>query len=1285
MSNSAIQYGGILQLPADYSSLSEMIMYIASCCPNLGMTYIDASGNESFTNYTKLISQSLKVLTGLQRQGLQKGDSCIIEINNPEQFYTVFWACIFGGIVVAAVSQPTSWKFDSDKIKKLLNIWNILKKPVILIAEKYKKNYICLQENAEFSGLRCFSTEELMSEQEAIPISLKSDSVAVIQFSSGSTGLPKGVQLTHMNILSNIFSISSHFALTPDDVAFTWLPHTHDLGLFCQYLTSVIAKCPIIIFSPATFVRSPYLFLKKISDHQGTWFASPNFGFDWMIKKISEVQCKKLDLSTVRFIINGAEPISRSVVNKFMEKFSQYGLKTNSMCPAYGMAEATVGITCSPIGQKPKIKVISRFDLLNSNASIAHAENINNDDKVYFFHEGTPFKGTSIRIADFEGNTLLENQIGEIQVKSLSITSGYYNNEKATAKAFDKDGWFRTGDLGLLVDGSLVVTGRIKDIIFVNGQNYFSHDLEEVVCSQGNIQRGDLVFVGLFDAILQKEILIAFIKHKLDIYSQVSSTKNINEFLLKRQFIMDTIQSSLGITVTQVIPVASVPKTTSGKLQRFYLRQNYERGDYNNLIEKIQKTIVKHQLIFENKTTPSHVQQNKQDKSLEQSIRSIWSEILGISIEHIHIDDTFFSLGGTSVKAFQMLNAMESQLQRVIDTDVLIVCKTIRQIVDYLESNPTQITKKVLSKNQGTNFAVAITGMSLRLPAANNQQEFWDNLCNKKDCIDKVSAKRQALSDELDWNDWIGELENIDYFDHDFFDISPEEASFMDPQQRLALEVAYEALEDAGTIPGTEEGERHIGVYSGLSANTYYQLLIKYLKKQGHEAVNPLALVGNLCNMIAAKIARVNNFTGPAINIDTACSSFLVTLHHAVMAIRQKHIQGAVVVGANILVTSDVHALSRQAGILSSTQHAKVFDSNADGTVLGEGIVVFYIEPLENALKNGKQIYGVIRGTAMNNDGNSFATMAPNPKGQHKVILATYQDAGLNPHDISYIEAHGTGTSIGDPVEINVLRQIFLGCKHTVGLGSVKTNIGHLLAASGAASLAKLLLCLKHKTFVPNLHLERLNPTLKLDQSPFYVLTETTRWESHDGKSRKAGISAFGLGGTNAHVLIEERPKSSCSQQPDQLYHLLSISAKSKNSLEKMKTQLQAVIKNTYNLNINDLCFTRNRFRKHYDYRAIFLIDKNKNIKYCLDSEEMKKPDAEPLSFLIYKISALLCQYKAENSNAKSIYLPLCFLMGQLYVLGIDLDWQVFYPTGNLIYLPPYPFEQNKFWINQNN
>lgn len=1317
MENKAIMHGEAVTLPKEYDTLAGMLMLVAEQYPTHGLTYIDSRGNEDFVSYAELARCAGKKLAALRERGVKPGDHMILVIEQSKEFYQAYWACVFGGIIPAPVSQPSSWEDGADGLLKLSGIWELLGHPKLLIEEKNRLNCEKLVKSNSYKELEFLVSQELVSEKIEEQYRTKADDLIFLQFSSGSTGLPKGVQLTNRNILTNLVGLSERLGVTSQDIAFTWVPHTHDMGMFVQHLTPMMKGSNIMVFSPYNFVRSPYLFLSKITEHRGSWFCSTNFGFDWMTRNIPEDKLRTLDLSRLRFALNGAEPISVMVTENFIKKFETCGFRNHMMLPSYGMAEATVGISIPRLGDPPKVVSAKRMELIHENRIEECASG--DPNRVDFYREGSALAGVSVRISDDEGVTLDENQVGEVQVKGASVTSGYYNREEATRQVFCGK-WLRTGDLGFMRDGELVITGRKKDIIFVRGQNYYSHDLEEVIYRHGLVPRGNLVCAGCFNGKTQQEEILVFVKDRLQ----------ADTFRFLRKEIICQMYESLGLDITHVIPVRVIPKTTSGKVQRYQLVKSYEDGDFDSLLLKTELGM-EMEAGKKPLTAPGE---------LSDFLHKSWAQILNISPDSFTDEESIRAMGGNSIRLYQLLNRLENRLGQEVGMNAFIRCSTIAQLAKYGE-NIRNGTKTDKSQNreicQRERQQIAITGLAFRLPGARTQIQLWKNLEDKKDCISRVSLSRRTLAGEPDWEDWFGEVKDIDSFDYEFFEISKEEALFMDPQQRLMMETAYEALEDAGMVMESGE-ERPIGVYAGMNWNGYSRFVSSYVRR-GEGKVHQNALVRNLNNIAAASIAHQFNFTGPAMALDTACSSFLTGIHQGVRALRNGEINGAVVGGAVVLVDKTVHRLAEHAGILSSTNQSKVFDKDADGSVLGEGVIVAYLETLSKAVKDNKQIYGVVHGTAVNNDGYSLGIMAPNPKGQFQVLEKAYEDAGISPGDISYLEAHGTGTTIGDPIEVNALSKLFAVYgkdtgKQSIGIGSVKTNIGHLLPAAGGASLVKVLLSLKNKKLPSSLNMEYLNPALELEKTPFQVVTETREWNPGRCGERIAGITSLGLGGTNAHIVVGEWKDKAAALRNEEQIHFLTVSAKTEAALGRMILEMEEYLKCVDSKEIRNICFTRNRYRKHYEFRAAFLIRTEGNgsqtaiyrgrcarmkMEVCSEIKEggenissqsrdwvralgdmgicVRETTADHkgrgrivLEFTGESAPITLYAHDARESVdcIKLTGKPLgkdCLyeLIARLYVRGINPNWENLYPdgTGRMVNLPSYSFEKNHIWI----
>ncbi|MCP4750066.1 MAG: KR domain-containing protein, partial [Proteobacteria bacterium] len=430
---------------------------------------------------------------------------------------------------------------------------------------------------------------------------------------------------------------------------------------------------------------------------------------------------------------------------------------------------------------------------------------------------------------------------------------------------------------------------------------------------------------------------------------------------------------------------------------------------------------------------------------------------------------------------------------------------------------------------------VAIVGISGKFPMAKDMEEFWNNLAEGKHCITEIPEDRwdwKALygdpSRDKNKTDikWGGFIDGIGDFDPMFFGISPREAEMMDPQQRLLMLYAWKAIEDAGCSAAGLSGTQ-TGIFVGTGPSGYSEQLIS----KANVPIEGYTSMGMVPSIGPNRMSYFLDIHGPSEPIETACSSSLVAIHRAVAAMESGNCEMAIAGGINTIITPDLHISFNKAGMLCKDGKCKTFSDKADGYVRGEGVGMLFLKKLGDAKQSGDHIYGVIRGTAENHGGRANFLTAPNPKAQAELLKKAYKKAGIDPRTIGYIEAHGTGTELGDPIEIEGLKAAFKEMYRTTGasgvteahcgLGSVKTNIGHTELAAGVAGVIKVLLQMKHKTIVKSLHCDTVNPYIKLEGSPFYIVKESQEWKalqdsSGDDIPRRAGVSSFGFGGANA-------------------------------------------------------------------------------------------------------------------------------------------------------------------------
>ncbi|MGA7856477.1 MAG: beta-ketoacyl synthase N-terminal-like domain-containing protein, partial [Terracidiphilus sp.] len=507
---------------------------------------------------------------------------------------------------------------------------------------------------------------------------------------------------------------------------------------------------------------------------------------------------------------------------------------------------------------------------------------------------------------------------------------------------------------------------------------------------------------------------------------------------------------------------------------------------------------------------------------------------------------------------------------------------------------------------------IAIIGMAGRFPGARNVTEFWENLRNGVESIrDRSNAELIAAgvsSDALADPDYVKRaalLDDVPIFDASFFGFSPRDAAIMDPQHRHFLECAWEVLEDAGHPPQGFDGS--IGVFAGSGMNTYliHNLLAnrRLLESAG---LFQLKQTGNDKDVLATRVSYQLDLRGPSINVQTACSTSLVAVHLACQSLLNYECDMALAGGVTIEFPHGQGYFYRDGEILSRDGHCRSFDATSSGTVFGSGLGIVALRRLEDAVEDGDHIRAVILGSAINNDGaRKVGYLAPSVEGQAEVVAEALDFAGVSADDISYVEAHGTGTIVGDPIEVRALTRAFRKSSTRdgyCGIGSLKSNVGHLDAAAGVGGLIKTVLALEHAQMPASLHFQKLNPHIELTGSPFFVNSRLRDWQSN-GAPRRAGVTALGIGGTNAHVVLEEAPTTADSRSI-RPYQLLTVSAKTETAVEQACVNLVNHLHAHPELSLADVAFTCQLGRHAFPHRRALVIgDSGKAVGAIANSE----------------------------------------------------------------------------------
>ncbi|NEQ72618.1 MAG: SDR family NAD(P)-dependent oxidoreductase [Okeania sp. SIO2C9] len=615
---------------------------------------------------------------------------------------------------------------------------------------------------------------------------------------------------------------------------------------------------------------------------------------------------------------------------------------------------------------------------------------------------------------------------------------------------------------------------------------------------------------------------------------------------------------------------------------------------------------------------------NQQEEILNQlqldeiSLEKAEQMLLNLSEEKVKEKATINQPTNNSNKPIELDNS-EELLSQFISGEISLETAEKLLLEEVVETN-----KKTENKNDIATTDIAIIGISCRYPGAKNRKEFWHNLTNGVESITEAPPGRWEQKNwyhpdpehpGTSYSKYAGFLDEIDKFDPFFFEISPLEAEFMEPQQRIFLEEAYHAIEDAGYAPDSLKNQQ-FGIFVGVADSGYSKLL-----SDAGVGNNRLALTGNLPSMVSARIAYFLDTKGPVVAIDTACSSSLVAVHQACESIQRGESKLAIAGGIVIMTTADGQILSSQSQMISAEGHCKTFDAEASGTIWAEGCGVVLLKRYDQAIQDGDHIYGVIKGTGINYDGNTNGITAPSSQSQTSLEEGVYHKFGINPETISYVEAHGTATVLGDPIEVEALTNTFSKWtkkKQFCAIGTVKTNIGHAVYSAGISGLIKTALCLKNQKLVPSLNFNQANPHIDFENSPFYVNTELKDWKIPDGQIRRAVVSSFGLTGTNAHLVIEEAPlevrsrrgewpfartevrsDSTASVQEgnylERSLHLLTLSAKTEKSLSDLVVSYQNYLEKENNdSELGDICYTANTGRTHFNHR-LAVIASNQN------------------------------------------------------------------------------------------
>nr|WP_280801340.1 type I polyketide synthase [Arthrobacter pigmenti] len=1095
-------------------------------------SFSDSLGVRTSLTYAQLWSEVRAMAAELQAD-TTPGDRVLL-LCDPSLGYIKSFCAIVAAGLVAVPAYPVSATRHSDRVRRIIEDCN----PALVVADApapLGDGDLGLPLTCRWIDL----TQAVLSSGTTVPESpfvhpdLPDDALAFLQYTSGSTGSPKGVMVSHANLLHNAESAAATFGFRPESIMVSWLPPFHDMGLIGCIITPLVVGFPTHLMSPSTFLRRPLKWLETISELRATDSTAPNFAYRLCAERVDQADLTALDLSSWTKAMNGAEPVSVQALNAFAQAYASTGFLATSYRPCYGMAEATLLISGGHDATQPP-------------RTATPVRETGGTDAGMFVSCGTVEPNAVVRIVDPATRVpATDGREGEIWVSSPSVAQGYWNRSDVTRDTFEAtmvDGtgpFLRTGDLGFLDDGELFVTGRIKDVLIINGRNIYPQDLEDAVRSVHAAFRGresaafeiDKRVIVTVEAVPGREATIA----------ELADEARAAAFQLARTF-------EIAAPTVIVLRRGTLTTTSSGKIQRSAAKATFSGDGHadRTIARSDADVVVQDAPAQSDPTVSSNLFEPLETTSAERNqVRDVVvAELARAAGRPGTLAGTtpLAELGLDSVKVASVATAIEDRTGITVPLSLAWEVDTVASFAAAV-TRSAEPTERAAPEPAMSDSVAILRGAACRLPGGVTESMSYAELLNAGPRRSGIAGGERRTSGIRS-----GLTPSLAEFSPARFGIGDEEAAAMDPRQRLALTLAWEALEDSGRDPRRLRGAS-IGVFMGASDS---EMIGDAAAPAGYRTTGAAAA------LIANRISYVLGLSGPSLVVDSACSSSLVAVHLALQALRSGEIDGALVGGVNALLDGRVSETLAQAGMLSPSGACRTFDDGADGYVRGEGGVVLFLtrDDVLASDRNEPEPYCVVRGSAVGQDGRSNGLTAPSGPAQQDVVRKALAAARRTPQDVGYIEAHGTGTPLGDPVEVHALHQVFGDASEPgarpLWIGSTKPQIGHLEAGAGVAGLLRAALIVRNGVIPPQAEFDTPSGRIDWAGSRLRVPTTSTEW---DEARRTAGVSSFGFGGTNAHVVIESVTMGTTGSAGDGPV-LVRIAAESEMDL---KQQIQAV------------------------------------------------------------------------------------------------------------------------------
>jgi amino acid adenylation domain-containing protein len=988
---------------------------------------------------------------------------------------------------------------------------------------------------------------------EGAPPPRASNAAACLIYTSGSTGEPKGVILTHRNLTGLIASFLSSYTPGPGD-AILPLTSVASASFVGEVLPALASGAAVVL--PSKEETLDFEKLTGLIARTGVTILSTVPSLVAGLNAIHE------RLPKLRLLLSGGEALSAGDVDRL--------LGTAAVVNGYGLTETSI---CSTIYR-------------------LRAEDFGTGLPIPI---GRPVQGHRLYVLDERLDTRPAGTPGELFVAGEGLSRGYHGNPAQTAERFLPDPYaeggrmYRTGDRARWrSDGLLEYLGRVDQQVKIRGFRIELGEIESVLGLHPAVQEGAVV---VREETGEKR-LAAYVVFR------PGEERPVSELLayLRGKLPEPMIPAAF-------VPLEALPLSANGKLDVRALPAPEQ------VRPELQQTFV----------APRG--------DLERIIAEIWREAL--KVEKVGVHDNFFDLGGHSL----LLTRVHGRLKEVLaekgvpaGESLSLVdffrAPTISALARFLSPDEDRVSAKLLDlprkRPVGEREDIAVIALSGRFPGASTPEQLWSNLVNEVESITRFTDEEMLASgipaDLVANPNYIkaqGIVRDIELFDAAFFGHNPRSAELTDPQHRVFLECAWEALERAGYDADRYPGR--IGVFAGQSMNTYWLSNLYYHVDLVASVDSLQAAIGNDKDSLTTEVSYRMNLRGPSVLVQSSSSTSLTAVHYACQSLLAGECEMAITGGASIHVPEKAGYLYHEGGTTDPEGHCRTFDADAKGFVSGHGVGVVVLKRLSDALADGDSVLAVIKGSACNNDGsNKISYMAPSIDGHAEVVRLAQAAAGVEPDTITYLEAHGTGTLLGDPVEIAGLTQAFRAGtdkKQFCAIGSLKTNIGHLDTAAGVAGLIKTVLSLHNRTIPAILHFKRPNPKIDFENSPFFVNTKLRPWDVPQGMPRRAGVSSLGMGGTNTHMVLEEAPAYEPSG-PAREWQLLPISAKTPTALENLSLNLASHLRDCRENSeqpLADIAWTLQSGRKQFDWRRVVVCRSHEDAAEALTEHEPER------------------------------------------------------------------------------